>query len=28
VPILYLLAGIAGYLLLLGRIEPIPDPNP
>jgi MFS family permease len=28
VPIVYLLAGIAGYLLLLGRIEPIPDPNP
>jgi MFS family permease len=28
VPILYLLAGIAGYLLLLGRIEPIPDNNP
>lgn len=26
VPILYLLAGIAGYLLLLGRIEPIADP--
>jgi MFS transporter, ACS family, D-galactonate transporter len=26
VPILYLLAGIAGYVLLLGRIEPIPDP--
>jgi len=28
VPIVYLLAGIGGYLLLLGRIEPIPDPQP
>ena len=27
VPIVYLLAGIGGYLLLLGRIEPIPDPQ-
>ena len=26
VPILYLLAGVAGYVLLLGRIETIPDP--
>ncbi len=26
VPILYLLAGIAGYVLLLGRIEPMPEP--
>jgi MFS transporter, ACS family, D-galactonate transporter len=26
VPVLYLLAGIVGYIFLLGRIEPIPTP--
>ena len=26
VPVIYLLAGIAGYIFLLGRIEPIPTP--
>jgi MFS-type transporter involved in bile tolerance (Atg22 family) len=26
VPVLYLFAGIAGYIFLLGRIEPIPAP--
>lgn len=28
VPVLYLFAGIAGYIFLLGRIEPIPAPDP
>jgi hypothetical protein len=27
VPAIYLFAGIAGYIFLLGRIEPIPAPN-
>lgn len=27
VPVAYLLAGAAGYVLLLGRIEPIPEPR-
>jgi MFS family permease len=26
IPVLYLLAGIAGYIFLLGRMEPIPPP--
>lgn len=28
VPVLYLLAGIAGYIFLLGRVEPLPAPPP
>jgi MFS family permease len=27
VPVLYLFAGIAGYIFLLGRIEPLPSPT-